>query len=173
METKKKPTKKQFIAAMRAGDRTTLFRLYKLLRGGEHFKWHEMYLFLKDIAPSKKLEIRAFDLSHTSRLKGAHHERYTGRYGYFAPLEKQAARLFFEEEFNRGFDNYTKVATICYCPEMQDFFLCGASPVYGCRDYNKAILLRVKGNENACGILVKKIGVGNTPWGKYLSKGDN
>jgi hypothetical protein len=75
---------------------------------------------------------------------------YKGKHGHFEPLPRMAARLFFQEQKKRGYDNYTKV------PMMGHTWLYACSPIYGHSDYNKARMIEIKGNERYCALLIQK-----------------
>lgn len=142
----KKITKKEIAATLRSMNVTAIHRLCVLVTGTHH-----VYEFVKQYAPTNKVARQAYNIAYP-RPHYWYGDAYKGKHGHFEPLPRQAARLFFENERKRGTDSYTKAAW------MGHTWLYAASPVYGHRDYNKARMIPIEGNERYCEILVKKYG---------------
>lgn len=170
----KKITKKEIVETLRTYDVTKICTLYKRIHGsvpteerlpymGNPYRClcsFQIYKWTKQYSTCAKMDRRLYDLLSTASHHWAYSfydEHYAHTFhSVFAPLPRHAARLYFQHEkergYDNGFDNYSKVAM------MGETYLYACSPVYGHNDYNKARILPKKGNEKFCEILIKKYG---------------
>lgn len=84
----KRYTKKMGEQILRTQDRTAIFKLYRQLTG--KIDRGEIFEFIKNYAPSKKVARAAFSIAYNS----PHHsvdDCYKGKHGYFEPLPRQKA----------------------------------------------------------------------------------
>lgn len=143
-------TKKEIARVLRTQDSTQIYKLCFILTGSR--RWTDVCSFIKENAPTKRVRLNAYNIAQP-RKKYYCGDAYKGTHGHFEPMPRQSARLFFTRERDRGADSYTKVAM------LGDSWLYGCSPVYGHRDYNKARILPIAGNERTCELLIKKFSI--------------
>lgn len=145
-----KTTKKQIREIVNKGTATDIHRLFVKIHNGVHDRGG-IYQFVKEFATSKRRRMQAYEIAY-GEPKRVDSELYLGKHGYFKPLPRQAARIYFQREFERKRDNYTKVAT------LGNTWLYCASPIYRHQDYNKSRILEIFGNEKTVLILCAKYG---------------
>lgn len=142
-------TKNEINSVLRSMDPTQIFRLVHIIYGGKVTR-SQVYDFIKDFSPNRKVWNKAWELSHSQK----HAEERNDWNNPWKSLQFQAinakhiAIQALREELARPLDNYSKR------PIMGNTHLYFASPVYGHADYNKWRSVEIKGNERFCKLMV-------------------
>lgn len=141
-------TRRQINDILRTMNREAIYRLCKDLTGRTDRPM--VYQIVKQYAPTAKLRSAAMSIAYPGTrqsavesmdqaLKSAEYNRANARH-------LAAKRL--REEIAHTRDNYTKV------PMTDGTNLYFASPNYGLKDYNRAYMMPVRGNEKFCDLLL-------------------
>lgn len=151
MKNQKKFTKKYIQSVLRTEDPTQIYRLVHQVKGTVTKR--VVYEFIDDFAPTQKIACLAYELTYGQnkhqaerQLRGA---AAINHLLYYEANIKHCVLEAFRYEIKQGLDNYTKRPMI----EGEHLWFC--SPYYGYNDYNKRKMMRVKGNERFCDLLVK------------------
>ena len=142
-------TKKEIEAVLRSMDQTAIFRTYFKLYGIKP-KYHNVARFIKDFAPTKKIEDAAWKLVETNASKSDYYYRYNADVAWVAehwPVSYIAK--YFKAQLERRFGKYAKK------PFLGETHLYFCSPMFGLRDYNKWRSISIKGNEKLCDLLIR------------------
>lgn len=143
---KERITKKAIQSVVRTGDRTAIWRMcYKVI--GKRPKRGDVYNFVEEYAPTAKARRMAYNVA----FWGIYRHRYDSKCGYdfYRYNYRHMAMCKLREEIARGIDNYTKR------PIMGKTHLYFASPFFGHKDYNKASVMTIHGNERFCELICK------------------
>lgn len=143
-----KYTKKYIRETLRTLDQTKVFRLYVMMHpeARQFDAYHlrrEVADFIKEYAPTVKVARWGNDVRWFNRYRYCQVPYYGG---YTSPRHDVIKWM----EFN------LQILGSPYCkrPLMGNKHLWSCSPVFGHSDYNKSILLPVKGNEHFCEAVV-------------------
>lgn len=138
-------SKNEINSVLRSMDPTQIFRLVHIIYGGKVAR-SQVYDFIKDYSPNRKVWNKAWELSHSQK----HAEERNDWSNPYKSIQfkianaKHIAIQALRDEIARGLDSYTKR------PIMGHTHLYFASPVYQHSDYNKWQVMEIKGNEKFC-----------------------
>ena len=156
----KKLTKKHIQSVMRTMDATQIYHVFCQYMGtksvgkqGSEYGRSDVYQFIKEFAPTQKIRSKAYNLAfggskNDYRIMIANQTTRKSIEFYDANVRHYALAMF-RDEINRPFDTYTKR------PVIGRTHLYFVSPTYGFDDYNKRMMMPIKGNERFCELLVR------------------
>lgn len=143
----KRITKKAIQSVVRTGDRTAIWRMcYKVI--GKRPKRGDVYHFVEEYAPTVKARRMAYNIACLAGII-RYGENVSAMHDYYRDNIRHITMCMLREEIARGTDNYTKR------PIMGKTHLYFASPFFGHKDYNKASVMPIHGNERFCELICK------------------